>query len=133
MNYKAYFSLEGQLKQLGFVVDRKDFILSFTGGRTDSLKELSNEEYGRFIHWISERFDFSSKDWQQTPENRMRRKIYALFVYQMGYSKERLEQWCVKYGKYNKPLNLHSYQELVVLVTQAENVYQSFIKSISGS
>ncbi len=60
----------------------------------------------------------------------MRRKIFALFIHHMGYSKKRMENWCIKYGKYHKRLNNHTHNELVELVTQAEKTYASFIPSV---
>ncbi len=131
MNYKAYFTLEKYLRKAGLDVHRSDLILSFTEGRTERLRELSPLEYHQFISWIKTTFDLHTEDWQQSPENRMRRKIYALFVHHMGYTKARLESWCMKYGKYHKRLNDHNYNELVDLVTQAENVYTSFTKAIA--
>ncbi len=131
MHYKAYFILEKQLQKAGFNVDRSELLLSFTDGRTKSLRALSSLEYQQFISWIKVTFDLQPEDWQQSPKNRMRRKIYALFIHHMGYTKERLENWCVKYGKYHKKLNDHNYNELIDLVTQAENTYTSFTKAIS--
>ncbi len=132
MNYKAYFTLEKRLRRAGFNDHRSDLILPFTEGRTESLQELSPWEYQQFISWIKASFDLQEEDWQQSPENRMRRKIYALFIYHMGYTKEGLENWCIKYGKHHKGLNDHNYNELVNLVTQAENAYTSFTKAIAG-
>lgn len=131
MKYNAYFALEKRLVKAGFTADRSDLILSFTRGRTASLRELSPSQYKAFLQWVKARFHLEQEQWQQRPENQMRRKIYALFVHHMGYTREGLEHWCTQYGKYHKGLNAHTYNELVDLVTQAEQVYTSFTKVLS--
>ncbi len=69
MNYKAYFTLEKRLRKAGFDAHRSDLILSFTEGRTESLRELSPLEYKEFIQWIKISFNLQPEDWQQSPEN----------------------------------------------------------------
>lgn len=130
-NFKTYFALEKRLKSNGFRVDRKELVETFTDGKKTGLSKLSYSEYGAFISWISSRFDFGkTEDWQNSPENKMRRKIWKLFVYQMKYSEAELENWCLTYGLFKKPLNQHTHDELTQLLSQAEIVYQSFIKGL---
>ncbi len=125
MNYKEYFVLEKQLREIGFDAHRSDLISSFTEGRTESVRALSLPEYRQFISCIKTRFEFQSR------EDRMRQKVYVLFVDKMEYTEEELERWCVKYGKYHKGLNDHSYKALIELTTQAERAYISFVKGVT--
>lgn len=133
--YAAYFSIESKIKGLGFQVDRSDLIDEYTNGNKNSLRDLSEWEYKEFIKWLNPILQnlqtLKKKDWQNSPENRMRRKIIALFVHRMDYTLEDLDYWCEKFGKFKKKLNDHSLEELSQLVTQAEKVYESFIKSVN--
>lgn len=129
--FKQYFAIEKRIKQNGFDVDRKELVETFTNGKKKGLSKLSYFEYNAFIAWIKERFDLGNKaDWQNSPENKMRRKIWTLFVFQMKYSEAEMNTWCQTYGKFKKPLNQHYHDELVELLSQAEMVYQSFIKGL---
>lgn len=130
--YKAYFAIENRLKNIGFNADRRSLITEFTEGKKNSLKSLSYREYQEFLNWIKTSFKLDDKeDWKNSPENKMRRKIYSLFVFKMKYSKERFENWCIKYGKFHKPLSKHSYEELVELTSQAELIYKSFLEEVN--
>jgi hypothetical protein len=71
--------------------------------------------------------------------NTMRKKIIAL-AHQMGWSKihpgsgnkiadmQRIDEWCNKYGYLHKRLNQYTIEELPKLVTQYQNLYNSFLK-----
>lgn len=131
MNYRVYFAMEKRLKAQGHHVDRKDLILQFTAGKKDSLKALSAVEYSKFINWLQhDKVEPLQKDWKNSPANKMRRKVYSLFVSKMCYTPEQLDAWCVKYSHAHKPLQQHSAAELVTLVSQAEQVYDSFVLGI---
>tara|TARA_R110002111_G_scaffold206272_1_gene270645 strand:- start:403 stop:669 length:267 start_codon:yes stop_codon:yes gene_type:complete len=75
-----------------------------------------------------------------TPEeirsDKMRKKVISLFIKQ-GYTLPNgkadmlaVEAWCEKYGYLKKPFNSYKYEELPKLVTQAENMYYSFLKTV---
>ncbi len=66
-------------------------------------------------------------------KDRMRKKIIS-YAYQMQWVTQegkadmpRLNNWCVKYGMFHKPLNDHNMPELVQLVTQVEKLYKSHL------
>lgn len=116
---------------MGFDAERTELIATFTDGKKSSLKKLTNTEYNLFLKWLSERFNLTlKKDWQNSPANIMRRKIWVLFVQKMNYTDEAMQEWVVKYGKYHKPLSKHTTAELTILLAQAERVYETFAKAI---
>ncbi len=136
MNYGQYFALEKKLKASGFDGDRTDLISQFTDGKKTSLKALTDKQYKGLVAWMNNYISGESNKnpqggWQNTPENRMRRKIYSLFVTKMGYSKEQFYAWVVKYGRFHKELQEHDNDELTALTTQAEQVYKSWVTEIN--
>lgn len=134
-NYSQYFAIEKQLKNKGYNEPREEMIYQFTNGRKNGLKQLTDSEYTHFCHWLNKLLKDSSinqsPDWQNTPENKMRRKVFVLFVSKMGYTKKEFYNWVKKYGKYKKDLQAHSLFELTQLVTQAEQVYSSYLIEIN--
>jgi site-specific DNA-adenine methylase len=156
MNYSSYFAAQSVLKKMGFDIERAEVISEVTNNRKSSLKELTPFEYRELVNHLN-RIIANSKsathdapyqsvsasgpqsainqDWQSTPENIMRRKILALF-YKMNYRSNgktdvnRVNEWSLKYGRFKKPLNKHTREELTQLVSQVEKVYQSFIETL---
>lgn len=130
--YAQYFAIESQFKKIGVPVNRSELIADFTNDRKTGLSELTPFEYKEFIKAFQKSFNelekSSTPEWQNTQENQMRRKIISLFVHKMDYSMDGLDSWCISHGAYKKKLNAHNFDELVVLVTQAEKVHQSFLK-----
>lgn len=136
-NYRTYFEIEKKLNELGANVSRSELIETYTEGRKKSLKELSDLEYKLFCQWLSQ--TLKSKEVtnarENSPANRMRRKIIALFA-KMDYTNEdradmeRINKWCVKYGQFHKQLNDHSALELTQLTAQVEKVYKSYLLSL---
>ena len=132
-DFKQYFAIEKKLNAQGNNLTRAELIENFTEGEKTSLKALSEYEFKELVITLSRtlRMTKPNKDWMKSPDNKMRRKVYGLFVKKMGYTKEGMNQWCINKGKYHKPLNDHSRKELVHLVTQAELVYESFLKEVN--
>ena len=109
---------------------KKDMVYSYTEGRTTKSSEMTRVECKSLINNL----EYSTPE--EIASNQMRRKIIALFRKQ-GYKLENgkadmlaIGSWCEKYGYKKKPLNSYKYNELPKLVTQAENMYSSFIKTI---
>lgn len=69
-----------------------------------------------------------AKDATKEKETEMKMKIISM-GHTIGWqipgtekiNMERINNWCVKYGMYNKPLDKHTYTELTHLVTQFKN------------
>ena len=131
MNYKEYFVIEKQLNNKGFDCSRSELIDLFTEGRTDSLRALKTHEYIEFLDWLKKQFNLSRGSKSiNNPANRMRQKLWALFVKKMSYKEADYYAWVQKYGKFHKPIDEHTAAELVQLVTQAELVYKSWLKEV---
>jgi len=80
--------------------------------------------------------DLRQKTSYNQESDTMRKKIISLFR-KMSYTLPdgkvdmcAVEVWTEKYGYLHKPLNNYTYAELPKLVTQAQAVYQSFLKSV---
>lgn len=140
MSYAHYFALERSIKELGFDVERSELIQQFTGDKKSSLKELTSVEYNQFTEWLHRTFIQSAakapnKFDPNDPLNRMRRKLLALF-FKMGYQNEgktdvkAVDAWCRKYGKFHKGLNDMDGVELPAVITQAEEMYRTFLEGL---
>ncbi|MNS37845.1 hypothetical protein D3C72_700780 [compost metagenome] len=109
----------------------KEMVQGFTNGRTDSRANLHFEEANAMIRHLKE------LDPDYNDCNRMRGKILALahemFWHIPGTTKidmKRIDEWCMKLGKYKKRLNQHLKNELPALITQFEHVHASFLKNL---
>ncbi len=128
---------EAQLKRLHVLLgqtklmDQKpSLVSSFSNGRTESSRELTDVEAEDLINWLDAQQRIND------PGDRQR-KLIIHYAHQMGYEREpgkidmdRVNAWCIKFGQYHKPLNDHTLKELPYLVTQFEQVYKSFLKGI---
>lgn len=137
--YAAYFALEtAVLVKTKNTLDRSDIISDFTNGSKNSLTDLTPVEYRNLLQWIKTTFKVTeTADWQNTPENKMRRKIIGYFK-SMHYTTtdgkadmNRINDWCVKYSLTHKRLNENDRAELVKIVGQVDRVYKSFIQSVN--
>lgn len=109
-------------------------VAGFSGGRTESSKDLLFEEAVLMIRHL-----------EQTDPNypaieKMRRKV-LYYAHQMGWQKasasgklrvdmQRVDEWCKTYGYLKKPLNNYTYKELPKLLSQIEAVYKSVLKTL---
>lgn len=117
-------------KQQGY---RHTYCFNASNGRTESSRELFAPEVEAIITELETKF---KKD---DSADRMRKKIISQARQMHWETREsgqlkcdmaRLNNWCVKLGMYHKELNAHTYEELVNLVTQFNNVYVHFLNSI---
>lgn len=128
--YAQYFAIEKKLKQNHpHFPNRSELIQQFTDQSKSGLSELTPHEYKEFMQWLRRSYPVNNALATNNPANRMRRKIIALFIHQMGYDMAGLERWCQQYGKFKKGLNDHTHAELVQLVNQAESVYAAHVKN----
>lgn len=133
MNYSRYFALEKKLKQNGHIAERQELIHTFTDGRKEGLKSLTETEYREFCRWIELKFNPNTNSKEC---DNMRKKIIMLFrkmEYTLPGGKSDMKaiySWVIKYGYQKKPLNQYAYNELPKLVSQAEAVYKSYVKNL---
>lgn len=158
MNTALNKQLHALLTQTGLTDAKAYLVESFTHGRSESSRDLTDGEAIEFIKYLKARLPQTqppnpSKDAKHisnamptfkanTPAqqaNTMRKKIIAL-AHQMGWSSihpasgnkiadmARINAWCEKYGYLHKKLNDYTVDELPKLVTQFVNLYNSFLK-----
>ncbi len=134
--YKEYFAIESKLKNQGFEVERSDIILQFSEGKKKGLSQLTHWEYKELLKWLNLRFGTATVVQPKVlnpAENLQRRKVIALFCKQ-GYVKNekpdmyRINGWCMSHGHLHKMLNNYHGADLTKLVSQAEQVYKTFIE-----
>lgn len=136
--------LYGLLNKKQMMEQRHQLFQSYSKGRTDDSRELSEAEVDELIRFLEtysvggmqsgHKTDFEKGD-------KMRKRILSL-CYEYGWTKyskakerhvvdfNRLNTWMSKSSYLHKGLNQYSYAELPKLVTQFENVVKSFLKAI---
>ncbi len=109
---------------------RHAIVFDYSGGRTESSRELTDPEIMRLIRDLEKGFKELDR------ADKMRKKIISQ-AHEMGWElpsgkidMDMINAWCVKYGFKHKPLNSYSYKELPVLVTQFDNMYNDYLKAI---
>jgi hypothetical protein len=116
---------------------KRDMVSQFTDGRTESSSQMYSAECQRLIDYLQQQAN-QAQSQQAQSSDLMRKKIIGFFRKKGHVSAngktdmQAVHNWCVKHGYLHKPLNQYTYQELPTLVTQAERMYQSFLKAISN-
>lgn len=128
------------LTKTGLQGRRHAIVWDFSGGRTESSRDLENSEMLAIIQALEKGF----KELDRC--DLMRKKLISM-AHEMGWHSvdgikpggevkfkadmDKINAWCCgKYGLYGKPLNSHNYTELVNLVTQFTQYHKKFIKSL---
>lgn len=143
--YKEYFAIESKIKKQGFDIERSDVIRQFSNGRKQGLSQLTAFEYQELLRWLNRKFGNDRTTTPKTAQNhpefnekedRQKKKIIALFC-QMGYVKDgkadiyRINGWAMKYGHLHKKMNDYHGADLTMLVSQAEEVWKTYIDGLS--
>lgn len=107
----------------GEKLDTKGLALQYSGGRTDSTKELTAREVNQMIKDMQ-----TACGVQPSAEERMRRKAISRAI-QLGWvlpggrcDMEALDAYCLKYNPEHKGLNGLSKMGLVTLLNQLDKV-----------
>lgn len=119
---KQLQKLHIMLKQLGLNDDKEHIVFDASGGRTKSSKELTINEARNLISELSE----------HDPDDRMRRKVYALaydanIIYgdtpaDKRMNTAKLNMFLLSHGSIKKDLNKMTHKELVKTVSQFEQI-----------
>ena len=143
--YKEYFAIESKIKKQGFDIERSDVIRQFSNGKKQGLSQLTPFEYRELLRWLNQRFGPNQQKPKTNPkihpefneaEDRQKKKIIALFC-KMGYVKDdkadiyRINGWSIQYGHLHKKMNDYHGADLTKLVSQAEEVYKTFVDGLS--
>lgn len=114
------------MNKLQFAPQKEAIVSGISNGRTTSTRALTADEARDLIKWLK------SQDPDEQVNDRMRKKIIWL-AREMGWEKDghadmlRIDNWCLKFGKFKKRLSSHSRTELSTLVSQFETVHRDFI------
>jgi hypothetical protein len=131
-NYKQFFAI---CKAHGF--DKEEKVLEFTEGRTSSLSELSDREFGKMM-LILQKLNAPNRQGRQfepKPGDKQRKKLLAL-ARKMNWGDvpttlAKLDEWSRK-QKYKKGLMDHTPGELDLLVVIFEQrVYADYLTALN--
>jgi hypothetical protein len=132
MNISLNKQLHGLLTQCGLNEQKAALINSYTAGRSESSKDLTDGEAAQLICFLATKANEHGE-----AANKMRRKILSM-AHEMHWHLpdtqkvdiECVNDWCIAYGFGKKLLNKYTYNELPKLVTQFTQVYKSYISKI---
>lgn len=128
MNLQQNKQLHTLLSANGLMAEKANIVLGFTDGRSESSRDLTDEEARELI-------DYLQKEKPDDACNKMRRKIISL-VYEMHWAKAgdwraamaAIDKFCLsEKSLFKKALNSHSYGELVQVVSQFEILYKKYL------
>lgn len=116
------------LNQLGLMDDKRDIIMEFTAGRTDSARALSNQELRELCEGLNVG--------RAIPPGDKQRKAIISMAHEMNWRKAgkadmpRINGWCNTYGYLKKDLNSYTVAELPKLVTQFKKAYKDHLNAL---
>jgi hypothetical protein len=123
------------LNQTGNANNKAVMIIGFTEGRTEHSSEMTQQEAFEMIDHLQLLLPDKYSPLGGGGENKMRRKIISQ-AYEMGWAKPgdwkkavaAIDKFCTgEHGKYKKPLQKHTYAELVQVVSQFGQLYKSYL------
>jgi hypothetical protein len=124
---KAFIMLIKALNDADQYGRRHDYIFRHSAGRTESTKEVTEQEAYAIIAELMTAF-------QIKPDNSdaKRKKLISL-ARQMRWENngkadmKRIEKWCVEKGPFKKALNAHTEKELDTLVSVFQKIYRQYM------
>lgn len=130
-NYNA--ALGATLSRKGIDQDgKKELVLSATGGRTDSIREMSNVEAINLLKSLNDKAD--NYDENREKKLKMKRKILA-YCHEMNWETDdgkvdmkRVNGYCEKSGYLKKKFNDYKIDELPKLVQQFARMRANYLK-----
>lgn len=119
-------------------IESADLAYDYSKGRTQHVSQLYKDEATQLIKWL-----LNSLKVQVTPKEKMMRKILSLaheLHWELSHASRhgksnkvdmaKLDEWCMRYGQFHKPLDQHNEMELTKLVTQFQYVHKDFLKGV---
>lgn len=111
--------------------EKENLVKAFTGGRSKHVTDMYYREAYALIDHLK------SLNPQHRKTDRMRNKILSM-AHEMGWrikgtvkvDMEHVNNWCTKSGYLHKHLDAYTPEELPKLVSQFEEVYKSYLKSV---
>lgn len=129
--YSQIACIHTLLSKQGLKDDKRSIISSFTAGRTDSVKEMKNDEAAALIGHLK------SMDPEEKSADKMRNKIISM-AHEMGWrlpdttkiDMKHVNGWMRSKSYLKKDLDAYRYNELPKLVSQFEEVYKSYLNKV---
>lgn len=129
--YSQIAAIHTLLAKQGLKDEKRNIVMSFTAGRTESVKEMRNEEAAALIGHLK------SMDPEEKSADKMRNKILSM-AHEMGWhiagtakvDMQHVNGWMRSKSYLKKDLDAYRYGELPKLVSQFEEVYKSFLKKV---
>lgn len=124
------------LKETGLTEQKQALVHSYTAGRSESSKDLTDAEARLLNDWLATQQPDKSDE--ATRMDTMRKKIISM-VYEMQWCDagdwkaaiKAINAFCTgQHGKFKKVLNKHNYKELVHVTTQFNQLYMKHLNSI---
>jgi hypothetical protein len=127
--FSKIFGLINSINRVGGKLDRKEFILSFSQGATDSLNGLSDRELSDMENVLQAMVPKPVFDQQA---DRCRKAIIAIYR-SIGKSTAYAITWAEKNGTggVKKPFNDYTVAELMKLIRVAERIKADYIKKVN--
>lgn len=126
------------LAKLGISLEvKRDLVHQYTNGRGTSTKELYVDEAGDLISALEHQLTGKGVVPKGGFDADRKRKYLLHLAHLRGVTTpagkvdvERVNQWCIKYGKYKKALMDHTTEELSLVIWQMEKVTTDFLNGI---
>lgn len=120
------------LVKAGVMDYKADLALSYSNGRTESLKAMTHDETVELVKYLNDMLGLT-----ENPAARMRRKILSI-AHELHWElpgtnridMERVDKWCIAHTGAKKPLDGLSISELNKAVTGITIYYRQFLKGI---
>lgn len=121
--YSAVFAIIKQINRLDKDYTYKDAVSDFTGKKTDSLSELTDEQLNGLTAMLSKMAGGNKSTFSSDPRDKQRKAIIAIFK-RKGKTVQDAIAWAEKRGVKGEKRNFNDYngQELYNLTIAAENI-----------
>jgi hypothetical protein len=125
------------LSKMKLTKDGPSIISGFTEGRTEHASDMTPAEAAAMITYLH------NNNPEEQRLKKMRNKVLWMAHEMSWYDDppkmkggkpqvcmDRVNNWCIKYGQFSKPLDDHSASEMAKLLTQFQEVYKSHLKGL---
>ncbi len=132
--YSPFYAAFTRATTMGCNLTKKELVEEFTEGRTTSLKELSHGELIELIKMVNRlcgNGEIKKRTHDEIKKNNMRRAIISQFKF-IGKTTRDAIVWAEKYGckGVKRKFNEYTEQELYVLIRNAEQMKEDFLKGL---
>lgn len=134
MNTQLNRELYALLNNTGLMEQKESLVIAFSNGREESTKGLTEKEAGELIAYLRRQ-----PNPQDQAADKMRKKIISM-AHELGWHNlvngkwvidmRSIDTWCLRYGYLKKEFNKYTVEELPMLVTQFQKVYEGHLSKI---